>query len=93
MSDTREVPFYDRDGDHWITLQMDVDEHGAPPEMVELAGSQQGRAMQRQFRREVRPESDPPWAYVEVTRTWRGEPVPGSPDALRRIMDSHEWPH
>jgi hypothetical protein len=30
---------------------------------------------------------------VEIGRTWRGEPAPGSPEALRRLLDSKEWPH
>lgn len=92
MTATREVPFYDRDGEHWITLEMGVNEHGEPPEMVQLAGPAAGRAVQCQFSREHQPGAEPPWAYVEINRVWRGEPAPGSKEALRRVLDSHPWP-
>ncbi|MDT7682362.1 MAG: hypothetical protein QOC67_3023 [Pseudonocardiales bacterium] len=92
MTGTREVPFYDRDGAHWMTLEMGVDERGEPPEAVQLLGPEAGRAVQCEFSREHRPGEDPPWAYVEINRTWRGEPTPGSQEALRRVLDSHDWP-
>ena len=25
VSDTHEVPFYDRDGEHWLTVEIEVD--------------------------------------------------------------------
>ncbi|HEV7787716.1 MAG: hypothetical protein QOC67_3389 [Pseudonocardiales bacterium] len=94
MTQTREVPFFDRDGEHWITLEIEVDAEGKPPEMVEIASAEdKGRQVQCQYRREHRPDSDHQWVYVEVGRTWRGEPAPGSPEALRRLLDSKEWPH
>ncbi|WP_156935259.1 hypothetical protein [Pseudonocardia spinosispora] len=92
MADTREVPFYDRDGEHWITLAMEVDDEGRPPEMVEIAGPEgTKRGMQCQYQREHRPDDEHEWVYVEISRTWRGEPVPGSEEALRRLLASSEW--
>ncbi|HEY2206164.1 MAG TPA: hypothetical protein VGH99_16950 [Pseudonocardia sp.] len=93
VSDTNDVPFFDRDGDHWITIEMPFDEDGRPPETVELAGGpENGPGMRCTFRREHRPDADPAWVYVEVSRTWRGEPVPGSGEALQRLRESHPWP-
>ena len=93
MSDTHEVPFYDRDGEHWMTVEIEVDDAGKPPELMQLAGPEAGRGMLCHFRREHRPGSDPSWAYVEISRMWRGEPSPGSPEALQRLRESEEWPH
>jgi hypothetical protein len=28
VSDTHEVPFYDRDGEHWMTVEIEVDDAG-----------------------------------------------------------------
>jgi hypothetical protein len=88
----REVPFYDRDGEHWLTVEIGVDDAGEPPELVRLAGPEEGRGLECQFRRERRPGADPPWVYVEVSRTWLGEPAPGSADALQRLLESKKWP-
>jgi hypothetical protein len=93
VSDTHEVPFYDRDGEHWMTVEIEVDDAGMPPELMQLAGPETGRGMQCHFRREHRLGSDPPWAYVEISRMWRGEPSPGSQEALQRLRESEEWPH
>jgi hypothetical protein len=92
VADTREIRFYDRDGEHWMTVEIELDEAGQPPEVVQLAGPEAGRGIQCQFRREFRPGGDPPWAYVEVSRSWRGEPTPGSPEALQRLLESGKWP-
>jgi hypothetical protein len=90
---TREVPFYDRDGEHWMTVEIDLDDAGKPPELVQLTGPEAGRGIQCQFRREHRPGEDPPWAYVEISRRWFGEPTPGSSEALQRLLESKKWPH
>lgn len=92
MTGTREVPFYDRDGEHWLTLEMGVDERGEPPQAVQISGPPAGRVAKCDFDREHRPGADPPWAYVETNRVWRGEPAPGSPEALRRVLDARRWP-
>lgn len=91
MSGARDVPFYDRDGEHWMTAEIEVDETGALPEFIQLAGLEAGREAHRRFRREHRPGSSPEWAYVEFARTWRGEPIPGSSEALRRLLESKRW--
>jgi hypothetical protein len=93
VADSQEVPFYDRDGEHWITLAIEFDADGTPPEMIEIAKPEGAkRQMRCQYRRQ--PQRDPaqPWAYVEISRTWRGEPVPGSAEALRRLRASSKWP-
>jgi hypothetical protein len=86
------IPFYDRDGDHWMTVEIELDDAGQPPPRVELAGPRAGQGIRCQFHREHRAASDPPWAYVEISRTWRGEPIPGSPEALQRLLESEDWP-
>ena len=70
-SDTHEVPFYDRDAEHWMTVELEFDDAGEPPELMQLAGPEAGRGMQCQFRRKHRLGSDPPWAYMEISRMWR----------------------
>jgi hypothetical protein len=45
VSDTHEVPFYDRDGEHWMTVEIEVDDAGKPPELMQLAGPEAGRGM------------------------------------------------
>lgn len=92
MAGLGEIPFYDRDGRHWMTVEIELDDSGEPPPLVQLAGSEAGRQIQCRFRREHRPGSAPPWAYVEVDRAPRVEPPPGSPEALRRVLDSEQWP-
>ena len=93
MSDTHEVPCCDRHGEHWMTVEIEVDGAGKPPELMQLAGPEAGRGMRCRFRRRHRLGSDPPWAYVEISRMWRGEPSPGGPEALQRLRESEEWPH
>jgi hypothetical protein len=93
VGDSREVPFYDRDGEHWITLEIEFGADGKPPEMIEISRPESAkRQMRCQYRRQPQRDSPWPWAYVEVSRTWRGEPVPGSAEALRRLRESTEWP-
>jgi len=93
VDESREIPFYDRDGQHWITLAIEFDADGAPPEMIEITRPENAkRQMRCQYQRRPHPDSPQSWAYVEVSRTWRGEPVPGSAEALRRLRESREWP-
>jgi hypothetical protein len=92
VAGTHDVPFYDRNGEHWMTVEIEVNDAGEPPELVQL-GPAAGDGMLCQFRREHRPGSDPPWAYMEISRIWPGEPSPGSPEALQRLRESEEWPH
>jgi hypothetical protein len=92
VADTYRVPFFDRDGEHWITLDLACGEDG-PPEIVELAGQgpTAGRGMRCQFRREYREQPECPWVYVETSRTWNGAPEAGSTEALRRLCNSRPW--
>jgi hypothetical protein len=75
-----------------MTVEIELDDAGEPPLRVELAGPQAGRGIRCQFRREHREASDPRWAYVEISRSWWGEPMPGSPEALQRLLESEDWP-
>jgi len=87
-ADSREGPFYDRDGEHWITLAIELGADGTPPEMIELARPESAkRHMRCQYRCRPQPDSPWPWAYVEVSCPWRG-----SVEALRRLRESTEWP-
>lgn len=92
MSAPREIPFCDRDGNHRMTLSVEVGEHGEPPKEVELFGTdRRGRTTRWCYRRERRPGTEAQWAYVETSRVLSRVPPPGSQEALMRVQASSEW--
>lgn len=94
MAEQQPVPFYDHDGNHHITLPIELDDTGEPPAMAELIGPDEtGQIMHHYYRREPVIETEPPWSYVEVHREAPTRaPAPGSSEAPRRVLGSREWP-
>ena len=88
------IPFFDRNDDHHITLEIEVDERGSPPAVAEIIGPDEDGAITHHFYRlEELPGQDPEWRYVETHREGPSEPPePGSPEALERVRGAREWP-
>jgi hypothetical protein len=94
VAERQPIPFFDRDGNHHITLPVELDGNGEPPAVAELIGPDEtGQVMHQYYRREPVFGTDPPWSYVEVRREAPTRPpAPGSSEALRRVLNSRAWP-
>jgi hypothetical protein len=94
VSDAESIPFYDADGEHHITVPIEYDDTGEPPQVAELIGpDQDGTIMHVYYQRAAVPGEVPPWAYRETSRTPpAAAPQPGSAEALLRLLGSQEWP-
>lgn len=89
------IPFYDRYGEHLITLPIELDDEEKPPRLVELTGpdDESGGTLRRLYQRQPRLEVTPPWCYVEIHSEPLGRiPAPGSAEAAQRLGDSYRWP-
>lgn len=97
----RGVPFYRLDGGYWLMWPVEVDDSGAPPQVVQfIAPDHRGQVMRCHYRRKPGPGGGCrwPWLYVETRRHTYPDPTiepagpaPGSPDALTRLVTSQQW--
>jgi hypothetical protein len=94
VSDAEPIPFFDADGEHDITVPIEYDDTGEPPQVAELIGpDQDGKIMHVFYQRTPAPGESPPWAYRETSRTPpAAAPPAGSAEALLRLLGSQEWP-
>jgi len=77
VSEAESIPFYDADGEHHITVQIEYDDTGEPPPVAELIGpAQDGKIMHVYYQRARRGRTGRPAGHRRRPRR--------NPAALRR---------
>jgi hypothetical protein len=72
VSDTREVPFYDRDGEHWMTVEIEVDDAGEPPSWCNSPAPRRAEGC------DASSAGSTGWARTSHGRTWRSAACGGA---------------
>ena len=82
MSAEVPIPFYGPDGEHVITLSIELDVGGQPSSSAEVIGPHDtGSRVHVLYRPDECPGQTPPWLYTEIDHIFQ-PPEPGSDDVV-----------